>query len=276
MIQHERWHDEKYDYYTIGLNTNFSHPLLHWHRCFEISLVLEGEIMMQYEDQNYILTAGDMIFVTSNCLHVHKTMTSSKIFCCLFSPELVPAVSSELMKYKLTSPILHQVPDICRELFETINKNFISANFSSERKENIAAVKGALYMLCSFFVDNLDLTSENTDLNRGNELLNKMFLYVENNMDKPCTLSDVAFELGYKPAYLSRVFSQSVGVSFHDYVKNIKIGHSCFLLDTTQERIVNIAIQCGFSSLASFNRSFRQVVGQSPTSYRNQKNNRRE
>lgn len=79
LIQHERWHEEKYDYYTIGLNTDFSHPYLLWHRCFEISLVLEGEIMMQYEDQNYTLKAGDMIFVTSNCLHVHKTMISSKI-----------------------------------------------------------------------------------------------------------------------------------------------------------------------------------------------------
>lgn len=66
MIRYERQHDKDPDYYIVGLNTDFEFPL-HYHRCFELTLVPEGEMQVRREKENYTLRAGDMIFKETPC-----------------------------------------------------------------------------------------------------------------------------------------------------------------------------------------------------------------
>ena len=71
MVRYERQHDKEPDYYIVGLNTDFEFPL-HFHRCFELTLVLEGEMQVRREKDkdNFTLKAGDMIFVGNNCMRI--------------------------------------------------------------------------------------------------------------------------------------------------------------------------------------------------------------
>ena len=43
---------------------------------------------------------------------------------------------------------------------------------------------------------------------------------------------------------------------------------ACYLLTNTKDSILSIAIQCGFTTLSSFNRTFRMVKGMTPREYR--------
>jgi AraC-like DNA-binding protein len=62
-------------------------------------------------------------------------------------------------------------------------------------------------------------------------------------------------------------------MSYSDYVRNIKISHACYLLRNTHESVIDIAEQCGYASVSSFNRNFKQLTSMSPTQYRAEKQN---
>lgn len=252
---YELKHDIGADYFTVEEGRDLSFPL-HMHRCYEIILLLEGSMKVCVEEDEYVIGAGDMILIKPNRVHSLETETSSRHKLCIFSPELIAAVSSQIIKYRLQSPVLPQVPSLYRELFEGMDK-----------QAGIARIKGFLYSICDLFCSSLDFSRE--DVSSGkHHLIRDVFLYVEENMSSPCSLASAADALGYSASYLSRVFNAMVGMPYTAYVQQVKISHACYLLRNTDHSITEIVSRCGYASVITFNHSFRQVIGCNPTAYR--------
>ena len=252
---YELKHEIGADYFTMEQNHDFSFPL-HMHRCFEIILLLEGEMTVTIEKKDYLLTAGDMIFVKPNFIHCLKTPHTSRHVLCIFSPELIAAIATDLVQYQLVSPVIKNVPPLYQELFQNANEEM-----------HIGGVKGFLYTIGDLFYHQLDFSKEDK-ATKGKHLLQRILLYVEENMDQPCSIQDLGTFLDYSPPYLSRFFYTNIGMSYSDYVRNIKISHACYLLRNTHENVIDIATQCGYYSISSFNRNFKQMTNCSPTEYR--------
>ncbi len=256
---YELKHEIGADYFTVERNHDFSFPL-HMHRCFEIILLLDGSMTVTIEKKDYALTAGDMIFIKPNFIHSLKTSETSRHVLCIFSPELIAAISDELIKYCMTSPVIKSVPDLYRQLFENANEDM-----------KIGGIKGFLYTISDLFYGQLDFARED-EVIRGKRLLQKILLFVDENMDQACSIQDLGKYLDYSPSYLSRFFYTNIGMPYSDYVRNIKISHACYLLRNTRNSVIDIASQCGYFSISSFNRNFKQMTSYSPTEYR-EKNN---
>ena len=75
-------------------------------------------------------------------------------------------------------------------------------------------------------------------------------------------------ESEYSPVYLSRFFHENTGMPYHEYARMVEMNHTCYLLKNTGESILEVSLRCGYASLSSFNRSFKQIVGMNPTAYR--------
>lgn len=80
--------------------------------------------------------------------------------------------------------------------------------------------------------------------------------------------TDLAQELGISEAAVSRVINSHFGKSFPQLLNEYRIEDSKHLLLDTDASIKVIAEEVGFNSLPSFNRSFKDLVGQSPSGYR--------
>ena len=106
------------------------------------------------------------------------------------------------------------------------------------------------------------------DVAKDTILLRDIFVYLENHISEACTLKGMAEDLGYHPAYISRYFAQTAGIPFYTYVQSVKMDRACYLLMNTEDSILSIAIQCGFATLSSFNRTFRMTLGMTPREYR--------
>ncbi len=245
------------NHFLFERNINHSFPL-HMHRCYEMVLMLEGEMNMEIDKTEYRLTEGDLILVKPYRIHSYQTETGMSGTCllCVFSDDLIAAISGKMNKYVLRSPVLHDVPLLYRELF-----------LHMEGKSDVASVKGFLYTLCSLFYQELDFSVKDT-FSGSMKLLSDVFVFIENNVDKPCTLHDLAEELRYNESYLSRMFFKHTGISYSDYVRNIKIDRACYLLRNTDDNIFCIATKCGYTTHSSFNRSFKQIMGVTPHEYR--------
>ena len=60
-------------------------------------------------------------------------------------------------------------------------------------------------------------------------------------------------------------------MNFRKYLNLYRTEQACNLLRTTQKDISDIALDCGFQTLRSFNRAFKAATGLTPTQYRDRK-----
>ena len=74
------------------------------------------------------------------------------------------------------------------------------------------------------------------------------------------------------PSSFSRFFKSHTGVTFHDYVADVRVGQACQWLLDPQAPVTEIAHRCGFADLSTFNRTFRKLRHMSPTEYRRRMN----
>lgn len=79
---------------------------------------------------------------------------------------------------------------------------------------------------------------------------------------------EIASRSGMSPAFFSRWFKKTVGKNFVTYVTEGRVALACRTLLETDRKIVEIALESGFHSLANFNRQFKAVKGMTPKDYR--------
>lgn len=70
------------------------------------------------------------------------------------------------------------------------------------------------------------------------------------------------------PSHFSRTFRLTFGESPHRYLQRRRIERAMALLRTTDLPVIDVALAVGLSSHGTFTRTFRQVVGATPTGYR--------
>ena len=69
-------------------------------------------------------------------------------------------------------------------------------------------------------------------------------------------------------AYFIRTFRATFGETPHRYLQRRRVERAMFLLRETDRQITDICLDVGFTSLGTFSRTFRDIVGLNPTDYR--------
>ena len=82
------------------------------------------------------------------------------------------------------------------------------------------------------------------------------------------TLSELAKDAGMSVPHYASLFRKKTGFSPIDYFLRRKIQQACHLLDTTPLRVLEVAGTVGFEDTYYFSRLFKQIMGQSPSTYR--------
>lgn len=95
-----------------------------------------------------------------------------------------------------------------------------------------------------------------------------MVNWVEVNLEECPTLEGMSDFVGYSPCYCSTKFHEYVGVSFKEYILKRQLSMAAMALQKTKYRIIDIAMQYGFSSHEAFTRAFVRVYGYTPFQYR--------
>ena len=98
--------------------------------------------------------------------------------------------------------------------------------------------------------------------------------YVAKHYAEPCRVSDLAALVHKSVSQFERVFRTAFGISAAKYVQKIRLQQTCRKLATTDDKIVEIAVSCGFYDHSHFTRCFRATFGMSPGAYRKRHRNR--
>lgn len=92
--------------------------------------------------------------------------------------------------------------------------------------------------------------------------------WVREHHADPIRLQDVAARCGISSEHLSRLFHQSTGLRFREFLSETRLNQACTQLSTTPDRVADIAARSGFSTLSRFNQAFRTHTGLTPREWR--------
>ena len=92
--------------------------------------------------------------------------------------------------------------------------------------------------------------------------------YVDENLDKPVTLADMAAAAGLSRMHFAAQFKITAGTRPHDYLLGRRIERAKAMMLASQEPLVEIALGVGFQTQAHFTTVFRRFVGDTPHQWR--------
>jgi transcriptional regulator GlxA family with amidase domain len=98
--------------------------------------------------------------------------------------------------------------------------------------------------------------------------IEKAVEYMNQNFNKLVKLNEVAKQANMTETAFSRFFKTRTGISFIDYLNEIRLGNASRMLIDTTESIAEIAYDCGFSNISNFNRIFKKKKGITPKGFR--------
>jgi AraC family transcriptional regulator len=93
--------------------------------------------------------------------------------------------------------------------------------------------------------------------------------YIDAHLQHPLSLQELAAVANMSQYYFCRMFRQTMGIAPFQYVRQQRIEKARKLLEQPHLSILEVGLQCGFTSPSHFTRQFHQIVGVTPKAYRN-------
>ncbi len=252
-------------YANITRRNSFEMSHLHYHRCYEIYVVIEGEIELVIQDKIFHGGEGDVFLVPEGFFH----RTACKKFCLRmvinFSREWLnsyfrESTVSELLKcfdvflIKLDKKKIAEIRNIGNKIQDyNHNDGIHHALWMSE----------ILYTLS----ENINYNYKESSIT-SSVLASEILSYVNENYKTLFEIGEIAEKFYISKVYLSRIFKKYTGVTVMTYLNNCKMKSAHSMLVETKKPISEIADECGFTSPSYFSKVFKKVYRMSPVEYR--------
>lgn len=208
----------------------------HFHRCYELITLIDGRPCSVFPNQ----------------LHSFTTLSQSLFNIVIFSPKIIGDFAARYPGCIPKQPISH--PGIF-----TIEELLICNPFEQ---------RAFLYHICAQYSEKTS-TIKNPGLDEP-ILLRRILTFVGEHYQYSCTLQELSAHLGYEYTYLSKYFIDKMKLSYTAYLNQVRIRQACVLLRDKERPIVDIAIQCGYNTIRTFNRNFYSMIGKTPKEFREQ------
>ncbi len=249
----------------------FHYPA-HWHKAAEIAIAKKMDTELVINNHTFTLKQGDLVFIAGGDIHSYPISNGGERIFILF--DLQDMMNNALLRedYTLISKSIFIRKGSDRELHSKVMQHIDrildeDANITTGSR---FAMLARIYDLMALLVRNTDRTGALSGTDRKDLLIKvgKVIDYIERNYKEPITLKSAAENAGFSEHYLSRIFNRAVGSPFHLYLNKIRIKHAESQIILNDESISEIAFNCGFNSIPTFNRLFREIKGCTPLEYR--------
>ena len=98
--------------------------------------------------------------------------------------------------------------------------------------------------------------------------LQKTLNYIHDHADEPLVLKDMATMCGTSSTYFCQLFKHETGMTFLQYLNDLRIQNACALLRESGDSITEICYRVGFNDYSHFGRLFKKHIGVSAAEFR--------
>lgn len=229
----------------------------HFHKSIELAYLGNGTADYTVNGKTYGMCEGDFAIVLPFEPHSLTISKGGKITVTVFSCGIVPEFSQMIRGMRGNSAVFR-----CNEIIRTFFESGITADLCRPVTE---IKRGALYLnsrarltaVCAEYIKNVELMH----YERNTEFLAEILEYIEQHFREDISVKSAAKALGYSERRLSSSLHGTLQVSFGAMVNQARFEYANRLLSSGQSSITDIAFECGFQSVRTFNRVFKELSG---------------
>ncbi len=248
----------------------------HYHDCYELYYLYSGERYYFIKDKTYHVEGGSLVLIKP--YEIHCTANFAE---CGYDRLLIN-FKEEFIK-DLLPVCKEENPLLCfDEAVHTIVLNPKEKQFVETLLETMVAEKEkgdicespymqfSLMQLLLFINKNNRRPASDIDsyANSTHKSIAEITGYINNHYTENLSLNTISDLFYISPCYFSRTFKKLCGISFSEYLNNVRVKEARKLLYKTDMQITNVAEAVGFGSTTHFNRVFKTLTGMGPLAYR--------
>jgi AraC-like DNA-binding protein len=254
---------------------------MHWHDHLEVALVLEGRGAFLFGRRVLPAQAGDLFFVDNSQPHVALADpgTELRLLLVLFRPELIAGPGCRELDEGYLAPfrsddrtasprvragteLASEVAPVLREL-----QGIWDRHDRAERHLADATLRRALALVNRHRGTGSRAAAARAAADRR-EQIRPVLAYVDRHCRESITLDDIAEVVHVSPSRVRHVFKDVTGVSFKEYVTQVRVAEAKRLLLATDLSVAEIARAVSYTNLSQFYKVFYRSCAMSPAEYR--------
>ncbi|TDQ08113.1 helix-turn-helix domain-containing protein [Pedobacter metabolipauper] len=237
--------------------------------------MLKGETQFQFDDDHITIPANHALLL--NCINSGKQLSDSsnnngEIVIVTFHPDILKKI------YERELPLIFQKNDrITNQSSGKVNNDFLIQKYIEGLLfyfENPSLVNEEILVLK--LKEIILLLSQTKDAEMIQVILSQLFsptIYtfkqiIEANLFSQINVEELAQKTNLSVSSFKREFKKLYDDSPANYIKTKRLERAAELLLISDERITDIAFDCGFNDLANFTKSFHDQYHLTPTNYR--------
>lgn len=266
----------EHDFYVLQnhFNAQFDYPI-HYHPEYELNLVFNTKGKRVIGDSYEKYADLDMVLVGSNTLHAwtgENFNTNARVITIQFAADFL---SRQTLSRNVMSPIKKLLANAQQGVtFEgndiEILKGKVIELTTEQGFNGVLKFLSLLYdmSMCAYkLILPHASTIKASDVITNNRIL-KVCNYLQLNFKRKITIDEVANLINMSPSAFSHFFKKRTYRSFTNYLIDLRISNACKILIETDESIVNICYDNGFSNLSNFNKLFKNRKDITPKEFR--------
>lgn len=242
----------------------------HFHNCIEIGYCKNGNGTIFIENDTFSYHANDYIFIPENVSHRTQSDngSSSNWEYIFFDPYLLfqntlPSAGLDRLLSESTKHYGIISSDQDKELHFLMGHAF--GEFHKKEPYYQDSLKGLFISIIMLAVRNEHFKHE---LKSDFQWLYSSISYIRRNYQKKLSIAEIANYCGSSESYFRKKFNETMHISPLDYINHLRIRIACKSVYTKDRSISEIASDCGFLTLSSFNRNFQALLNCSPSEWR--------
>ena len=229
----------------------------HWHEHIELLYIKSGSFNITGGDVTHILSKGDVIVFTPDCVHglqavgngcEYYCITIDRRFCASFG---IPASHGQFSWVSTGGDINSCYSKIIR-LMKTQPLYY--------REE----VKALILRILAIVYRSYNLSSEMCG-KVNNKMISQAIEYLNTHFSEPVTVEELSEYVGFSKYYFCRTFKQVTGKTVVDYINHLRCLNAKRLILSGQYNVSESARLSGFNNLSYFSRTYIKHMGVSPS-----------
>jgi AraC-like DNA-binding protein/quercetin dioxygenase-like cupin family protein len=250
-------------------------PVNHYHNSYEIYYLLSGRRYYFIKEDTYHVAAGDLLFINKNDVHQTSVlgypqherivMNFTDDFLGTDHPLFRPALMQVFQRKNVLYRLKPQEQQYVEELFGRLAEEIKLKEDGYELAVRLFVIQ---LLLFAYRKGDVETPITEDPLSPTHRRIAEVVHYIGAHYHDKLPLPELALQFHMSPSYLSRTFKKVTGFSLVGFQNLSRIREAQVLLQQTDHKVADIAIQVGFEQFAHFNRTFRRITGVSPTRYR--------
>ncbi|MBP1966687.1 AraC family transcriptional regulator [Paenibacillus aceris] len=237
--------------------------------CYSLHFVVEGQLLLQYEDREAILHRGDICCFFPDESYTYRIYEPEKtlklIWIAFQGPQAAPLLES--LGLTQFNPILRG-----RCSREVWTKLYALLDYISDQPDGVQAIgfsldlQEKLYAIFAVLMKEGKTHSDAEGSVPDIPWLKRSLDFMQLHYMEGISIKEVAEAAGVHRSYFSDIFKKMIGLAPNRYLYRLRMEKAAALILLGDRNITEVAYTVGYPSLYSFSRAYRNYYGYSPGS----------